>query len=218
MNTTTTATKYSEEEIISILKENGKTVVNLSNGETCRLVLNAGKPFRLSKGKSRWGKDFFDFHLIESIVTKDTENPELAEYKIIEKFRKLSLKASFTNDFIRNCKNLPESFEKWVDEGKKSASQYKGITTGTSITGQLVSVKSIEKKLWFPTGHLSEKIKNKESFRSPYFKFNGYDGSVSLEIKDGELYGYLDKEYKGTGNGYYYALINDDYFIGVDKD
>ena len=51
------------------------------------------------------------------------------------------------------------------------------------------------------------------------FDYNGYDGSVSF-VKDdkGDFRGYFAKEFRNCGNGYYYLLINDNYFIGYDVD
>ena len=66
---------------------------------------------------------------------------------------------------------------------------------------------------------IKEAIKNQTEFISRTFDFNGYDGSVSFHIdENGDFKGFLNKEYRGCGNGYYYLLINDKYFIGYDVD
>jgi hypothetical protein len=153
------------------------------------------------------------------VLPKTKKSDDELEYKTIAKFRKEALKASFTNDFIKDCINLPPTFEQWINDGKKTAYEY-GITTGCKITGQLVSIDSICKKFnSFYKEQIINAIKDKKTFRTGRFDFNGYDGSISFEIgDDGQFRGFLNKEYKGCGNGYYYLLINDNYFIGYDID
>ena len=65
-------------------------------------------------------------------------------------------------------------------------------------------------------------IKNAIATKTEYsmhrVDFRGYDASVSIEIGgDGAMRGFLSLEYRGTGNGHYYNLINDDCFIYTDK-
>lgn len=174
---------------------------------------------QFKKGSRKYGY-YLDQRNIQSLVEakpKKKKSIDEITFKVISKFRKEALKATFTNDFIRDCIALPDTFEKWVAEGKKSPYEY-GVTTGCKITGDLISVETVAKKYWNGNA-LKQAIAEKNEFRSGTFRFQGYDGSVSLEKNDkGEIRGFLSKEYKGCGNGYYYLLINDKYFIGYDVD
>ena len=69
-------------------------------------------------------------------------------------------------------------------------------------------------------------LAERRSYRSGRFDFRGYDGTLWIEIADkddgyyrrGDIKAGLSKEYRGCGNGYYYLLIDDEHFIGVDID
>jgi hypothetical protein len=196
----------------AILKDGSKVRIFIAtNGYLCQ--------FRPKSKKYGWVLDETNIEKLVEPKLKTEKTVDELTYKTIAKFRKEALKASFTNNFIRDCIALPDTFEKWVEEGKKSAYEY-GVTTGCKITGNLVSVESITKKL---NPHykncIEEAIKNQTTFNTGRFDYNGYDGSISFEKShDGEWRGFLNKEYKGCGNGYYYLLINDKYFIGYDID
>lgn len=202
------------------IKSREITQAILNNGKKVRIFIGVSGllyQFKPRSSKYAW---LLSASEIQSLVEpKPKKSKDELAYNTIAKFRKQALKASFRNDFIKDCIALPETFEKWVADGKKSAYEY-GVTTGCKITGDLVSINSLCKKLNSSYKQLIQNaIKNKTSFRSGYFNFNGYDGSISFEIKEnGDFYGYLSKEYKNTKNGYYYLLINDEYFIGYDVD
>jgi hypothetical protein len=194
--------------------------VILTDGSKARIFFATnGFLCQFRKGSRKYGY-YLDQSNIESLVeAKQKKEKTIDEktFKVISKFRKEALKATFTNDFIRDCIALPDTFENWVAEGKKSAYQY-GVTTGCKITGDLVSVETVAKNCWNGNA-LKQAIAEKREFRSGTFRFQGYDGSVSLEKNEnGEIRGFLNKEYKNCGNGYYYLLINDNYFIGYDVD
>jgi predicted DNA-binding antitoxin AbrB/MazE fold protein len=216
--TTTISTKLSNEQIEAI-KNRKITEVVLKNGKKVRIfITTSGELCQYLKGSRRYGVLLDEANIERLIEPKKIDN-DLLNYKIISKFRKEALKATFNNSFIADCISLPDNFDKWVKDGKKSPYQY-GITTGCKITGQLVSVESIVKKLsLYYKERIKEAIKNKTEFRTGRFDYNGYDGSISFEIKEnGEWWGYFSKEYRNTCNGYYYLLINDEYFIGYDID
>jgi hypothetical protein len=213
------------------MKLTAEHIEKIKNREITEAILTDGSKVRIFYGtfgflcrykpKSRkYGYRLEEF-FIDSLVIKksSTKTPDELTYKVISKFRKEALKATFTNDFIRDCVNLPKSFDEWVNDGKKSPYQY-GITTGCKITGQLVSIKSICGKL-NSNYHdmIKNAIKDKKDFVTGRFNYNGYDGSLTLSVDaNGEFRGYFAKEFKNCGNGYYYLLINDDYFIGYDID
>lgn len=51
------------------------------------------------------------------------------------------------------------------------------------------------------------------------FDFCGYDGTLWCEPReDGDMASGFMKEYRNTGNGYYYLLINDNTMIDYDID
>lgn len=205
-------------EEIELIKNRIINKAILKDGSTVRIFSSNGVICQFKKGSRKYGY-YLDLNNIERLIksNKVEKTPDEKNYKMIAKFRKEAMKASFTNDFIRDCQALPETFEQWVADGKKSPYEY-GITTGCKITGELISVETLS-KLIRSGDALKQAIKNKHGFRSGYFRLYGYDGSLSIETdENGEIRGFLNKEYKGTGNGYYYLLINDDYFIGYDVD
>jgi hypothetical protein len=208
------------EQDLDLIKSRKITKAILNDNSVARIFIGVSGMLCKFKPKSSKYGWYLDASEIKSLVTpKQPKSQDDKQYRTIAKFRKEALKASFKNSFINDCLALPESYEKWVSEGKKSPYEY-GVTTGCKITGNLVSIDCITKKL---NSHykqlIQEAIKNKTRFSTCNFNFDGYDGSISFEVKEnGEFYGYLNKEYKGTGNGYYYLLINDNYFIGYDVD
>ncbi len=208
------------EEINQKFKERKIKKAVLKNGLKVRVFMaEGGYVCEFKKGSSRRGYPI-NLDNVESFVETELsteEEKEKATFKIINKFRKEALKATFTNDFIRECISLPDTFEKWVEEGKKSPYEY-GVTTGCKITGDLVSVETVAKRYWNGNA-LKQAVSDKKDFISGRFGFQGYDGSVSFKNEEnGDFRGYLSKEYKDCGNGYYYLLINDKYFIGYDVD
>jgi hypothetical protein len=160
------------------------------------------------------------FSKFKNYVGKPSElDKKKIEFRIIEKFRKYAEKASFDNNFIRQCKELPKTLDEWSKDNYKSAYEY-GITTGCKITGQIISLNSIAKQYPQAVERARECIKNKTIGTClSTVPFRNYDTSMSFQLNDkNELVGFLSLEYKGCGNGYYYLLINDENFIGYDVD
>lgn len=157
--------------------------------------------------------------MIESTFGKPPAiDKDLATYRKIAKYRKMAFAATFTNNFIADCRALPASFEEWVAQGKKDL--YKsGITTGNRIDAKVISLKSLAKKQPIVAENFKRAMETRTSYHSHRFSFRGYDSSVSLEVyADGSINGFLSLEFKGCGNGYYYLLVNDENFIGYDID
>jgi hypothetical protein len=172
---------------------------------------------------SRKGYTFYE-HNFDSLVSfqgvKEAVEPDKDKkaYNMIAKFRKMAEKASFTNSFIKQCIALPKTFEQWVADGKKSAYEY-SITTGCKITGKVISVESFLQDFPHNRHSMTEAIKNQTIWSSSRNRWRGYDCSISFEYNEVAGWrGFLSMEYKGTGNGYYYLLINDENFIGYDVD
>lgn len=125
-------------------------------------------------------------------------------------------KASFTNPFIRKCLI--------ADENKTA---YENDISGGSInSGKIISLTSIAKKHPWEVKLFRQALSEKKPYRSGRIPFRGYEMTISVEpYKEGNKYtlpgdvnGYLSLEYKDCLNGYYYLLINDENFIGYDKD
>jgi len=147
-------------------------------------------------------------------VERTEANMELKEFKMVLKFHKKAKSATFKNNFITDCLSLPDTFEKWVEEGKKTAYQY-NITTGCRITGDIITLDCIRKKFKYIADNFERALLTKTDYRT-CFDFRGYDCTISFS-KEQEA-GYLSLEYRGCGNGNYYLLINDKEFIGYDVD
>lgn len=156
------------------------------------------------------------------------------EYRIIEKYKRMADKASFTNPFIRDCLALPD-FDTWrkdlvepnsweKDKSLRPKTLYElHITTGTSIDGKVISLNRIARKYPREIERLRESIRSKSAgafITGRWAKFAGYDISIETELnaETGDFRGFLSLEYAGCGNGYYYLLINDENFIGYDVD
>ncbi len=205
------------EELFNIVKERPRTTVILKDGSKRRLVVFNDILYALAKGRRNYGLPI-EAEVIERIVgSKTKKSDDEMEFNLIQKFRKQALKATHTNDFIAKCIALPESMNQWIADGKKSAYDY-SITTGCRITGDLVSIETIAKKIMNDES-FKRAIANKDNYKTGRFEFNGYDGSIELRKNDdGTFQGWFSKEFRNCGNGYYYLLINDKYFIGYDVD
>lgn len=169
------------------------------------------------EGSSRRGYALYESHLtgFQKYLFPESVNSDEITYKNIAKFRKYASKASFTNEFIKDCLALPDTYQKWEAEGKKSLYEY-GITTGVSREGEVITVDSLKDILHLDA--LKYAIANKIDFVSYRNKFRGYEATITIKVEDGILHGWLAMEYVNCGNGHYYSLINDNCFIYIDKD
>lgn len=171
----------------------GRRIATVANGNSFAIVLN---PRSKKHGyQLMWDK-------VVKIWREEREKMNMTG-----KFIREAKKASFSNPFIRDCL-------------KADPSQYpcsNRLSTGVHIEGQLVSLERIDRLCY---GFLEQWKKCWEEKRGDRwtFDFCGYDGSVELAWVDGEPHAWLNKEYRGCGNGYYYILVNDKYFIGYDID
>lgn len=145
---------------------------------------------------------------VERVVAKEPD--------LVAKFRKYAQKASFTSPLIRL--SLAADAHKSCYEN--------GLTTGTRIDGDIISLEAIEK--WSPwvVSEFRAALRDRRDYRSGRFDFRGYDGSLWLRVvtedskyyRKGDVVAGFNKEYRGCLNGYYYSLINDGQFIGTDID
>lgn len=138
------------------------------------------------------------------------------EQRTVQKFIRYASKATFPSAFVRKC--LKADITKGCYENR--------LTTGCCVDGQVITLKCIERYAPREVAAFRKALRSRSPFHSSRFPFQGYEGTLWLEIADhddgycktGDVSAGFSKEYKDCLNGYYYALINDEAFIGVDKD
>lgn len=138
------------------------------------------------------------------------------ETNLVEKFRRYASRATFPSAFVRKC--LAADSAKGCYENR--------LTTGTRIDGEIISLKAVERHAPWSVAEFRKAFAERRCYHSGRFDFRGYDGTLWIEIADkddgyyrkGDIKAGLSKEYRGCGNGYYYLLIDDEHFIGVDID
>ena len=146
-----------------------------------------------------------------SKVTKPTTN-------IVAKFQRYASRATFPSAFVRKCLEADPTKDCYENR----------LTTGTRIDGEIISLDAISRYNHWAVGQFRKALKERRNFNSGTFTFRGYDGSLWIEVKQkddnynyykaGDIAAGFSKEYRGCANGYYYALINDEHFIGIDID
>lgn len=172
----------------------------------------------IAVGKRRRGFGFNDWNGIEKIFRPaPAEDPAEANRRLIRKFQREAAKAGFTSPFIRKIQH--------ADYGKDLYEN--GITTGTGIDGQIITLEAVRKWCGETTYRsFCKAVRNHTPYHSERFDFRSYDGSLWVEVYDkddgyhqaGDLNAGFSKEYRGCANGYYYLLINEQTFIGCDID
>lgn len=172
----------------------------------------------VAPGKRTRGYYFSDWNGIEKILDPaPAKDPAEDNRRLIRKFQREAAKAGFTSPFIRKIQHADYSKDLYKN----------GITSGTSIDGQIITLEAVRK--WCgETIYRSfcDAVKTRTPYHSVRFDFRGYDGSLWVEPCDkdddyhqaGDLNAGFSKEYRGCGNGYYYLLINEQTFIGCDID
>ncbi|MBF0648723.1 hypothetical protein IR083_07815 [Dysgonomonas sp. GY75] len=190
-------------------------------GKKRRLFINDrnGSVYMFMKGSRKRGYPFTDFSGISRIYYPQdakVDTPGETERRHVLKCKREAAKASFTNPFIRKCLV--------ADENKTACEN--GISGGSINSGKIISLTSIAKKHPWEVKLFRQALANKSPYTSFRIPFRGYEMTISIEpCKEGDNYnspgdirGYLNLEYKDCLNGYYYLLINDENFIGYEKD
>lgn len=192
-------------------------------GSKRRLFINEdGVIGIIATGKRKWGYLFAEWDKITKIYypVESTEETRMQyRRKINRKYKMEASKAGFTNPFIRDCLNADE--EKCPYEN--------GISGGSCNEGKIITLDSIRKAgySWRVDRFLSALKEKREYSDYSRFKFRGYECTLSVGVHKeegnnytlpGDVMGYLALEYRNCGNGYYYLLINEEKFIGYDKD
>ena len=167
--------------------------------------------YQTGRMKSRgWVYDNQTLSSIRKIVPqKPKADAKKQQRRLVNKLRDEVLKhTSFTNQYIECVKNA--STERSMYENK--------LSSGNRIEGKFISLKSIAKHLRIDVSELEAHIKNQTNWESHRFPMNGLEATVQFVKNDKGFHGYLNLEYKGCLNGYYYLLISDRYFCGYDID
>jgi len=192
------------------------------NGSKRKLFLNEkdGPIGILKKGCKRSGQYFNDWSGITKLYIGEVakQDSKDKERKLILKYKKEAQKANFTNPFIRAC---------LVADEKKGCYE-NNLSTGCSVEGKIITLDSIARKYNFIVQNFQNALNEKLEYSSSRFKFRGYECTLSVGVpkegkednyfQKGDVMGYFSMEYKNCANGYYYLLINQDKFIGYDKD
>lgn len=172
----------------------------------------------IAVGKRRRGFGFSDWNGIEKIFWPEpAKDSAEVNRRLIRKFQREATKAGFTSPFIRKIQHADYNKDLYKN----------GITTGTRIDGQIITLEAVRKWCGETIYRcFCEAVINRTPYHSVQFDFRGYDGSLWVEVYDkddgyhqaGDLNAGFSKEYRGCGNGYYYLLINEQTFIGCDID
>ncbi len=141
---------------------------------------------------------------------------EKSDKNVVAKFIRYASRATFPSAFVRKCLSADPAKDCYENR----------LTTGTRIDGDIISLKAVERHAPWEIRQFRKALAERRPYRSGSFDLYGYDGSLWLEIAEkddgyyrkGDIKAGLNKEYRGCGNGYYYILIDDEHFIGVDID
>lgn len=237
----------SSDKIHDFLKENEDNIVSTDisyrNWDSIvkrtwvRLVALNWETFQKVKGRSNWVSrvpleklmDFSaDITLKHPLKFSKIERDQIENYKKIEKYRKLEFHPSLkSNEFAVSCSKLPKTFDEYIEDSKghelfwkkdaKSLFDY-WVTSWCAKDWKVITWKRINKIFWEGTTEALQKaLDNKVSFER--FENLAYDYSLWLHIwSDWKNRLYLNEEYKWCGNGHYYAWVNANTFIYIEKD
>lgn len=190
-------------------------------GKKRRLFINdrKGQLYMFLKGSRKKGYAFHDINGISKVylpLERKKDSPEERERRHVLKCKREAGKATFTNPFIRKCLA--------ADESKTAYDN--GISGGSVNSGKIISLDSIAQKHPWEVKLFRQALAEGRPYTSCRESFRGYEMTLSLETykegdthnQPGDIRGFLSLEYKDCLNGYYYLLINDNNFIGYDKD
>ena len=132
------------------------------------------------------------------------------EVNATPKYIRKAQAATFTNPFIRKCLA--------ADPAKTPFEN--GLSTGNDIDGKIISLKSFGKEHPYIEQEFRQALRERMPYNSGRWPFRGYQATLELweGPERGDIYGLLSLEYKDCANGYYYQLVNDEKFIGYEKD
>ena len=175
----------------------GERNATLCNGRTAAMVLNP-------RSKHNGYLIQWEWILKVWLPKADTGNQT-------PKFIKEAKKAGFVNDFIEKC----------LAADPEKGPYANGLTTGVPIEGKCITIEALRKDFEFTAlvDIFFEMFRSGEDWHSSRYRWRGYDMSLWVwHDSKGRPTAGLNMEYKDCGNGYYYELINEQKFIGVDID
>lgn len=221
MKEVTQAVKLHQAEEYLRNPDNPQTLYVRYLGEKRRLFINdrKGDIYMFSKGSRKKGDVFKNLNSITKIYLpgeRKPSTPEEIERRHVLKCKREAAKATFTNPFIRKCLEADETKSAYEND----------ISGGSNNSGKIISLTSIAKKHPWEVKLFRQALAEHRDYSSGRIPFRGYEMTLSLETtKEGDKYnepgdirGFLSLEYKDCLNGYYYLLINNENFIGYDKD
>lgn len=173
----------------------------------------------INKGCKKQGIYFNDWSGITRLYIGEQvkQDAKKIRRRLVQKYKKEAQKATFTNPFIRAC---------LVADGNKNCYE-NNLSTGCCVEGKIITLDSISKYYSCEAQHFLRALNEKSEYSSKRFKFRGYECTLSIGVpkeegdnyfEEGDVMGYFSMEFKDCANGYYYLLINDEKFIGYDKD
>lgn len=192
--------------------ENPTSLYVRIDGKRRKLFINRGENEIgiIAPGKRKRGYLFNDWNAIEKILYPSQADKAETDRKLVLKYQRLAKTATFKSGWLKR-----------IAAADPAKSPYENrITTGTAIDGKCIRLRTLEKYCGSrEMARFREAVRNGTSYRSVRFEYCGYDGTLWCEPReDGMISAGFSKEYHGTGNGYYYLLINDDTLIGYDVD
>lgn len=191
--------------------ENPTSLNVMIDGKRRKLFINRSENVIgiIAPGKRSRGYLFNEWDTIEKVLYPQTDHTE-TNRKLVLKFQRLAKKATFKNDWLKSIATADP--EKSLYENN--------ITAGTAIDGKCIRLRTLEKYCGSEVmNRFKEAVRNGTKYHSASFEYCGYDGSLwCIPRENGMISAGFSKEYHGTGNGYYYRLINDETLIGYDID
>lgn len=163
---------------------------------------------------------------LKSSSADHTTKSAFQTYKRIERLSKMTIHPALKWNFIdEKFKNLPSSFEDYIQNFQKEDGSYKWLYSLLSFGRENMEIKTIwkgrlETIFWKGiTDKLADALENKQEVS--FFESDDYDYTLHVYFHDKEKWIMdlrLDQEYRGCGNGYYYIWTDVDNFIFVEKD
>lgn len=213
-----------EKDIIDYVKSNGRKKYYLTykdgHKETATLDYFA---FYNSVGKKKGRKWYIFDEAIATIKVAKTKTP-------IEWFRhnnarliKCLSESGLWADILEWAKTMESLTDEEIEhyDTNNTPKGFIGVDAfSTMFTNKSIKAVNYDRR-WSFESMVREAIEKRETYHTPRW-YKGYDNSVGVQCdeKDDKIYprGWYSEEYKGTGNGYYYLLIDSRHAIFCEKD
>lgn len=126
---------YKEAHDIIVRNSGNYSVTTVDGNKSLRLFISIEGDICQFAPRSRRRGYSLPLSEIESWIEIKRQDGGISRTNIVEKFKKYASRASFTSPFIRKC--LSADPEKCCYEN--------GLTTGTRIDGEIISLKAVER-------------------------------------------------------------------------